>query len=141
MQFMSIYAVTRRRLLGKGVERMSDGRLALTDKHLFLLFVKLERALGMKDFEIIRSRVLDIENYAIQLGKRQLGVLAYMYVEFSEAAPRLTDIEPAANGEVRINKTYRRPVSRDEIAIVEWACSIGERYHKRSLRLLYGPNV
>jgi hypothetical protein len=140
MQFMSVYAVTKRRLLGKGVERMSDGRLALTDKHLFLLFVKLERALGMKDFEVIRSRVLDIENYAVRLGKRQLAVLAYMYVQHHEPALRLTEIELVENGEVVIKNTYRRPVSRDEIAIDEWSWEMGKRYHKRSLRLLYGSD-
>lgn len=131
-QSMSIYAYTRAKLLTHGVAKTRDGRLTLDDKRLFLLFVKLERARRLADFDLVQARVRAIENYFRVMGKRAATVYAYMYVYFDGMRAE-TRFEPRDDGKVTVHKTYRWMPSQDEIAIEEWAAIWYWRFGSRFL--------
>lgn len=135
-QTISIYEYTRMKLLANGAGNTVDGRLTLSDKSLFLMFVKLERARRLADFALVQSKVRAIESYLEALGKRHVSVFAYMYIRFDGLTWK-TKIEQGIDGEVNFHKTYRRMPSQEEIAIHEWAISWCSVYGDHFRRVLY----
>ncbi|KRB29517.1 hypothetical protein ASD99_25060 [Mesorhizobium sp. Root695] len=135
---LSIYHATKQKLLAHGVKNTEDGNLTLTDKRLFLLFVRLERARRSKCFEAVQAAVCAIETYAKSIGKRQVAIFAYMYMRFSDGTPKMTHLdETLEGGGVRKIKEYRRPVTDEEITIAAWARVKFDRYENSFFRALY----
>jgi uncharacterized membrane protein len=140
---LSIYLATRKKLISHGVKNTPDGNLTLTDKGLFLLFVRLERAQRSKSFEAVQAAVQAIESYTQSIGKQYLTLFAYMYIYFSDGTPKLTKFdEILEDGGVRKTKEYRRAVTDEEIVISAWAALKFNRYRDSFFRALYSrrPN-
>ncbi|MER8365727.1 hypothetical protein [Mesorhizobium sp. M1378] len=138
----SIYRFVTQKLLSHRVRDTADGNLAITDRRLFLDFVRLERAVRLEDFAIVQSAVVAIENRCLSMGKRHIAVFAYMYLRFSDAAPKFThlDIELEEEGGIRRTVDYRRRVSSTERLVGEWAAAWYDRYSKSFFRALYRSN-
>lgn len=135
---MSIYETTKQKLITHGVQRTDDGSLTLRDKKLFLLFVALERARQLKDFDAILRAVARIDDYLRQIGKRHLLLFAYMYIRFSEFTPKRHEMESVQeSGEIRHIKSYAKKLSQEEIAIGEWALAMYDRYEQTFFRAIY----
>lgn len=118
---VSIYEHVRRKLVSHGVNSSKVGRLTLTDRRLFLDFVRLERAIRSADFDAAQGAVAAIERRANAMGKRQLLLFAYMYARFSPGTPKSTaDFKLDGDG-VRIVLEYRQAVSPSERLISDWA--------------------
>lgn len=133
-----IYNYTRQKLITHGVENSKDGRLLLSDRTLFLLFVGLERARQSKDFETVQKAYDKIESYVTALGKRHLVIFALLYLRFSDASPGSTGLdEDLKDGAVNKTYEYRRPVTDDEVAISAWAVAKYNRYEKSFFRALH----
>ena len=99
---MSIYEFTKQKLITHGVQKHQTAILVLTDKRLFLLFVKLERARRLADFGIIHARVDDIDSHTKTMGKPYLVIYAYMYIDFSKFTPRIIQLPiHLDNGDLR----------------------------------------
>lgn len=140
---LSIYLATKKKLISHGVKNTPDGNLTLTDKGLFLRFVRLERAQRSKSFEAVQEAVQAIEIYTESIGKRYLALFAYMYIYFSDGTPKLTrPDEILKDGGVRKTKEYRRAVTDEEIVISAWAALKFDRYRDGFFRALYSrrPN-
>lgn len=134
---MSIYEFTRKKLKSHGVDFSQDGRITLSDRHLFLIFVRLERARQLSDLCIIKECVETINDYCKHLGKPHLVIFAYMYLRFSSCTPKFTHLpQPLADGNIRYIKDYERDVSQSEIAIGEWATYMYNKYARHFLRIL-----
>lgn len=86
----SIYSFVRHKLLRHGAKYTGDGELTISDKKLFLAFVRLERAVRLQDFESVRSAVAAIEARALDLQKRHLAIFAYMYLYLSDITAKHT---------------------------------------------------
>ncbi|TIR17561.1 MAG: hypothetical protein E5X34_23335 [Mesorhizobium sp.] len=135
---LSIYLATRKKLISHGVKNTPDGNLTLTDKGLFLLFVRLERAQRSKSFEAVQAAVQFIESHTESIGKRYLTLFAYMYIYFSDGTPKLTELdEILEDGGVRKTKEYRRAVTDEEIVIAAWGKVQFNRYENSFFRALY----
>lgn len=136
---MSIYEFTKRKLISHGVQNTDDGKLTLSDKALFLLFVKLERARQTSDFEAIRLAVSRIENHVKEIGKHHLVLFGYMYIRFSTFTPKQLKYDyPSDKPGVTYSKYYERDLSGEEIAIGEWALAMCHRYERSMFRAIYG---
>lgn len=135
---MSIYQFTKQKLNTHGAQKSANGRLILSDKVLFLLFVKLERARRLSDLCVIQSKIEDIDDYVKKIGKPYLVVFAYMYIVFSDIAPNVVH-QPRHldDGRIRYMKDYRRLVTRSEIAIGEWASYMLDRCSPHFLWAVY----
>ncbi len=135
---MSIYAFTKEKLLTHGVHSSANGRVILSDKHLFLLFVKLERARRLADFCAVHSSVEEIASYTRKIGKVHLLMFAFLYIRFTEMTPRVIHgSEQLDNGDVRYIKDYGRAVSQQQIAIGEWATAMYTKYERHFFRAIY----
>ncbi|MBA8835207.1 hypothetical protein GGE39_005171 [Rhizobium leguminosarum] len=135
---MSIYTFTRQKLQTHGVQDSPDGRIVLSDKRLFLLFVRLERARRLADICIIQSNVEQIALYCKSIGKPHLSIFAYMYILFSDFTPKFTHLgELLPDTLVRYKKDYERSVSQEEIAIGEWALAMYEKYERHFFSAVY----
>ena len=135
---MSIYAFTKEKLLTHGVHRSANGRVILSDKHLFLLFVKLERARRLADFCAVHSSVEEIASYTRKIGKVHLLMFAFLYIRFTEMTPRVIHrSEQLDNGDVRHIKDYGSAVSQQQIAIGEWAMAMYAKYARHFFRAIY----
>lgn len=138
---VSIYRFVEKKLWTHGVRNSADGRLTISDKDLFLLFVRLERALRLEDFEAVQAAVAAIENRASSLGKRHIVLFAYLYLKFSDLTPRETYLDIALEGEgVRRTVDYRRQVSRAERLIGDWATDAYSRLHRSFNRALHSDH-
>lgn len=138
----SIYIFVKRKLISHGVDRTPDGRVAIENKHLFLGFVRLERAVRIADFDAVQRAVKTIDGRANALGKRHLIVFAYMYLYFSDATPRktLADVKADDGGVVRTVE-YRRAVTPEERLIGDWGQLCFARYGDSLLRAVYASAV
>ncbi|RUU53350.1 hypothetical protein [Mesorhizobium sp. M2C.T.Ca.TU.002.02.1.1] len=135
---LSIYLATRKKLVSHGVRDTRDGNLTLTDRDLFVRFVKLERAQRLKSFEAVQAAVQSIEAYTNSIGKRYLALFAYMYLRFSDGTPKMTEADEALeSGGVRKIKEYRRAVTDEEIVIAAWGTVQFNRYENGFFRALY----
>ena len=136
---VNLYAHVKAKLIGHGVQNSGHGRLVLSDKRLFLLFVGLERAVRARSFDAVRARVDDIEHHATSLRCRHVVVFAYMYLSLSPLAPRRTYPDVAGpDGRIRKCFDYDRTVSDEERLIGDWARIWCHRYAKHCFRALYG---
>lgn len=135
---MSIYEFTKQKLYTHGVQNSANGRVILNDKRLFLLFVKLERARRLADFCSVHSCVEEIGAYTKKIGKGHLLIFAFLYIEFTDLTPRVTQRSiQLENGDVRYTKDYERALSQSEIAIGEWATAMYARYERYFFRAIY----
>jgi hypothetical protein len=113
--------------------------MILSERGLFLLFVKLERARRNADICMIQSCIEKIADYTKSIGKPYLLIFAFMYIRFSDYTPRVTHSgERLDSGDVRYMKDYKRPVSQSEMAIGEWATSMYDKYERHFFRAVYG---
>ncbi len=135
---MSIYAFTKEKLLTHGVQNSANGRVILNDKRLFLLFVKLERARRLADFNAVHSSVEEIASYTKKIGKVHLLMFAFLYMRFTEMTPRVIHRrEQLDNGDVRYIKDYGHVLSQQQIAIGEWATAMYAKYERHFFRAIY----
>ncbi|GHC09603.1 hypothetical protein GCM10007291_02280 [Gemmobacter nanjingensis] len=137
MKNSSIYKTVRAKLITHGVDRTADGRLTLTDAELFSLFVQLERVKGIASFDGVLEVCAEIEAHVAHLGKRQLIVFAYMYLSFSDLAPRIHEPdEVLPDRKVRKSYVFGREVSDEEMLIGLWARVKYEAVGEHMLRLV-----
>lgn len=137
----SIYEYTKQKLMTHGVCKTANGRLTLTDKALFLKFVRLERAMRLDDFESVRRSVQGIRCYLDRIGKRSVLVFAYMYVRFSVGSPLKGHLDISLEkGRVRKTLDYSRKVTRSERLIADWASDWYDRNSGFFFRALYKEN-
>jgi len=134
----SIYQFVKQKLLNHGVDQTPDGLITLTDKPLFLAFVRLERAVRIADFDAVQSAAKRIAERSETLGKRHLIVFSYMYLRFADGTPNVThaDVRKADGGVVR-SVEYRRPVTPGERLIADWGRLRDQCYGKHLLRAVY----
>ncbi|KPA23081.1 hypothetical protein shim_13750 [Shimia sp. SK013] len=141
MATVPIYQFVKDKLMAHGVERTVDGQLTLNDQKLFALFVKLERAARDNRFDPVQSAALDIENYLISIGKRQLMAFVYLYLRFSDFTPKRTNAdEYLESGWVRKSQDFLRQVSDEEMLIGLWAKVKYEQEGEKFLRVVYSVN-
>ncbi|HUS53225.1 MAG TPA: hypothetical protein VMY41_04370 [Thermohalobaculum sp.] len=134
----SIYQSTKDKLLTHGVCKTADGRLTLSDRTLFLKFVRLERAVKLEDFESVQTAVQNIKNYAESIEKRHLVLFVYMYLRFSDGSPKVTHAdEPLEGGGLRRVLDYRREVTPNARLIADWAGVWYKRNSPAFFRALY----
>jgi hypothetical protein len=137
----SIYQFTKDKLLAHGVNNTDDGSLTLTDKALFLKFVKLERTVRLGDFDCVQAVVQNIKDYTEDIEKRHLVAFAYMYLYFSEGTPKLTHTdEQLQGGAVRKSMEHTRDVTPNERLIADWARIWYHRYSPVFLSVIYATN-
>lgn len=137
----SIYKFVKSKLLGHGVRNTSDGQIIITDRALFLDFVRLERAVRLQDLNAVQSAVRLIEIRTSAMSKRHLLLFAYMYLRFSDGNPYVTHPDIVlAGGEIRRTVDYRRKVSQAERLICEWADDWCNRYSESYFRALYSSS-
>ena len=137
----SIYHFVKQKLLSHGVRNTADGTLAITDRRLFLDFVRLERAVRLDDFATVQSAVAMLEERCLSMGKRHISLFAYMYLKFSDTSPKFTHLDfDLEEGGVRRTVDYRRRTSSTERLIYEWADAWCDRYSKSFFRALYESN-
>ncbi|WFU06281.1 hypothetical protein QA648_24520 (plasmid) [Rhizobium sp. CB3171] len=134
---MSIYEFTRKKLKTHGVQNSHDGRIIFSDKRLFLMFVRLERARRFEDIVIVQKAVNEIASYCKSIGKPHLIIFSFMYLRFSDLTPHITHRgEVLSDGDIRYVKDYTRRLSQEEVAIGEWALSMFEKYERFFLRVI-----
>jgi hypothetical protein len=134
----SIYIFVKNKLLTHGAQYTKNGALTITDKRLFLHFVRLERAVRLEDFAAVQLSVEAIERITLLMGKQSLALFAYMYLYFSDANVKITHADIALDeGMIRKTFDYRRKVSSAERLIADWAGVWYERYSKSFSRALY----
>lgn len=137
----SIYKFVKSKLLSHGVRNTSDGHTIITDRALFLDFVRLERAVRLQEFSAVQSAVRLIEIRTSAMCKRHLLLFAYMYLKFSDGTPYVTHRDIVlAGGEIRRTVEYRRKVSQTERLICEWANDWCDRYSESYFRALYSSS-
>ena len=133
-----IYCHVKAKLLTHGVENTRDGRLTISDRRLFLCFVRIERAVRLDDFETVRRSIQHLEGYASRIGKRHLVLFAYMYLAFSDGSPwKIQRDQQLKDGVVRKTFDYRREVSPNERLIADWAKLWYLSNARRFFRALY----
>lgn len=92
----------------------------------------------MASFDGVLEVCAEMEAYLAHLGKRQLIVFAYMYLYFSELAPRVREIdETLQNCRVRKSVIFARAISDDEQLIWLWASVKYNRVGDQLLRVVY----
>lgn len=137
----SIYQFVKDKLLTHGIEKTEDGALILHDQKLFSLFVELERAVRKGSFDAVQTAALGVETYLISIEKRRLMAFAYMYLRFSDLAPKITKAdEHLPDGCVRKSSDYRRQVSKEEMLIGLWATVKFEQEGEKFLRVVYAAS-
>ncbi|MCA1444622.1 hypothetical protein I6F07_31465 [Ensifer sp. IC4062] len=121
----SIYEFVKQKLITHGVDRTPDGLVTIENKHLFLGFVRLERAVRTADFDAMQYAVNAIDKRARLLGKRHIIVFAYMYLYFFDGTPKRTFAEITKDdGSVLRSVEYRRAVTPDERLIADWVAYV-----------------
>ena len=75
------------------MNKSTRGKIVLSNKKLFLLFVKLERARRLADFLYVQKCVHEIEQYTHSIHQQSLAVFAYMYLELGSAKKSEIDEE------------------------------------------------
>ena len=129
----SIYQYVREKLKVHGVEKTKGGRLILSDKELFSLFVALERAKRNSSFDAVQSAADKIESHLISLGKKELIAFAYLYIRFSDFTPKkLEPDELLPDGHLRKSAIFATDVTNEQMLIGLWARvkydAVGEKF-------------
>ena len=134
---LPLYKFVREKLVSHGVDRSPDGQITISDKHVFLRFVRLERAIRTSDFTAAQVALNDLEAYLILLGKRHVIVFAYMYLEFSTGGPKRTRETQNEDGGVLRSIEYRCPTTLDQRIIADWGRWLFEQSGYAMLRVVY----
>ena len=120
---MTVYETTRKKLCRLGVGSHPYDEVILKDQRLFLLFVDLERAWCLLDFDQVYRGVENIAEYLNGIGRRGLVEVAYRYLGFSGGVR----CRWSAGIEGGTTIQFSEDLSQEEVVIRLWAHMQRER--------------